>query len=109
MDVEEIEAVYKEISLEFAKADVTENKSEKTVQQKDGAVEEVDEEDEEDYDCNECHNFVSRNCDWDDGKDDEGGTGGGQSGGPAKKRNVSVRDQVSKRMAVGGKKSGLLV
>ncbi|KAG2304260.1 hypothetical protein Bca52824_032911 [Brassica carinata] len=64
---------------------------------------EDDEEDEEEYDYNEWHDFVSRNCEWDDGKDEEGGAAGGQSGGRTNKSNVGVRGEVAPRKAVGGK------
>ncbi|KAG2280027.1 hypothetical protein Bca52824_051247 [Brassica carinata] len=32
---------------------------------------------DEDYDYNLWHDFVGRNCEWDDDKDEDGGVGGG--------------------------------
>ncbi|KAG2307525.1 hypothetical protein Bca52824_027273 [Brassica carinata] len=103
MYVEQIEAVYSAKALELAVVDGTATENEKTVDNKDGEVAEDDEEDEEDYDYNEWHDFVSRNCEWDDGKDEEGGAAGGQSGGRTNKSNVGVRGEVAPRKAVGGK------
>ncbi|KAG2332013.1 hypothetical protein Bca52824_003193 [Brassica carinata] len=103
MYVEQIKVVYSVKALELAVVDGTATENEKTVDNKDGEVAEDDEEDEEDYDYNKWHDFVSRNCEWDDGKDEEGGTAGGQSGGRTNKSNVGVRGEVAPRKAVGGK------
>ncbi|KAL0796088.1 hypothetical protein Bca101_067465 [Brassica carinata] len=103
MYVEQIEAVYSAKALELAVVDGTAIENEKTVDNKDGEIAEDDEEDEEEYDYNEWHDFVSRNCEWDDGKDEEGGAAGGQSGGRTNKSNVGVRGEVAPRKAVGGK------
>ncbi|KAG5384361.1 hypothetical protein IGI04_035831 [Brassica rapa subsp. trilocularis] len=44
---------------------------------KDAALGEGEDDDDEDYDYNLWHDFVGRNCEWDDDKDDDGGVGGG--------------------------------
>ncbi|KAH0910974.1 hypothetical protein HID58_034295 [Brassica napus] len=43
----------------------------------DAALGEGEDDDDEDYDYNLWHDFVGRNCEWDDDKDDDGGVGGG--------------------------------
>ncbi|KAG2304429.1 hypothetical protein Bca52824_033080 [Brassica carinata] len=43
----------------------------------DAALEEAKDDDDEDYDFNLWHDFVGRNCEWDDDKDEDGGVGGG--------------------------------
>ncbi|KAL0774328.1 hypothetical protein Bca101_039479 [Brassica carinata] len=40
-------------------------------------VREGEDADDEDYDYNLWHDFVGRNCEWDDDKDEDGGVGGG--------------------------------
>ncbi|KAH0903016.1 hypothetical protein HID58_042519 [Brassica napus] len=44
---------------------------------KDAALGEGKYDDDEDYDYNLWHDFVGRNCEWDDDKDEDGGVGGG--------------------------------
>ncbi|CAN6916706.1 unnamed protein product [Brassica oleracea] len=43
----------------------------------DAALGEGKYDDDEDYDYNLWHDFVGRNCEWDDDKDEDGGVGGG--------------------------------
>ncbi|CAF1706158.1 unnamed protein product [Brassica napus] len=43
----------------------------------DAALGEGEDDDDEDYDYNLWHDFVGRNCEWDDDKDEDGGVGGG--------------------------------
>ncbi|KAG2330452.1 hypothetical protein Bca52824_001632 [Brassica carinata] len=43
----------------------------------DSALEEAEDGGDEDYDFNLWHDFVGRNCEWDDDKDEDGGVGGG--------------------------------
>ncbi|KAG2308111.1 hypothetical protein Bca52824_027859 [Brassica carinata] len=41
------------------------------------AVSSIEDGGDEDYDYNLWHDFVGRNCEWDDDKDEDGGVGGG--------------------------------
>ncbi|CAN6974568.1 unnamed protein product, partial [Brassica rapa subsp. trilocularis] len=78
MGVAEIEAVY--ASNDFGMREVdgstceVQNKVDTT---EDAALGEGEDDDDEDYDYNLWHDFVGRNCEWDDDKDEDGGVGGG--------------------------------
>ncbi|CAN7126274.1 unnamed protein product [Brassica rapa subsp. narinosa] len=76
--VAEIEAVYASNGFGMREVDGTacevQNKVDTT---EDAALEEGEDDDDEDYDYNLWHNFVGRNCEWDDDKDEDGGVGGG--------------------------------
>ncbi|CAN6856767.1 unnamed protein product [Brassica oleracea] len=78
MGVAEIEAVYASNGFGMREVDGTacevQNKVETT---EDAALEEGEDADDEDYDYNLWHDFVGRNCEWDDDKDENGGVGGG--------------------------------
>ncbi|KAL0682121.1 hypothetical protein Bca4012_048968 [Brassica carinata] len=78
MGVAEIEAVYASNGFGMREVDGTacevQNKVETT---EDAALGEGEDADDEDYDYNLCHDFVARNCEWDDDKDEDGGVGGG--------------------------------
>ncbi|KAL0854439.1 hypothetical protein Bca101_059591 [Brassica carinata] len=78
MRVAEIEAVYAANSFGMREVDGTacevQNKVDRT---EDVALEEAEDDDDEDYDFNLWHDFVGRNCEWDDDKDEDGGVGGG--------------------------------
>ena len=78
MGVAEIEAVYASNGFGMREVDGTacevQNKVETT---KDAALGEGEDADDEDYDYNLWHDFVGRNCEWDDDKDEDGGVGGG--------------------------------
>ncbi|CAN7062233.1 unnamed protein product, partial [Brassica oleracea var. botrytis] len=76
--VAEIEAVYASNGFGMREVDGTacevQNKVDTT---KDAALGEGEDDDDEDYDFNLWHDFVGRNCEWDDDKDEDGGVGGG--------------------------------
>ncbi|KAL0733815.1 hypothetical protein Bca4012_010025 [Brassica carinata] len=78
MRVAEIEAVYASNGFGMREVDGTacevQNKVDTT---EDSALEEAEDDDDEDYDYNLWHDFVGRNCEWDDDKDEDGGVGGG--------------------------------
>nr|VDD34982.1 unnamed protein product [Brassica oleracea] len=78
MGVAEIEAVYASNGFGMREVDGTacevQNKVETT---EDDALGEGEDADDEDYDYNLWHDFVGRNCEWDDDKDEDGGVGGG--------------------------------
>ncbi|WZY85471.1 hypothetical protein YC2023_031855 [Brassica napus] len=78
MGVAEIEAVYASNGFGMREVDGTtyevQNKVDTT---EDAALGEGEDDDDEDYDYNLWHDFVGRNCEWDDDKDDDGGVGGG--------------------------------
>jgi len=78
MGVAEIEAVYASNGFGMREVDGTacevQNKVETT---EDAALGEGEDDDDEDYDYNLWHDFVGRNCEWDDDKDEDGGVGGG--------------------------------
>ncbi|KAH0942223.1 hypothetical protein HID58_001860 [Brassica napus] len=78
MGVAEIEAVYASNCFGMREVDGTicevQNKVDTT---EDAALGEGEDDDDEDYDYNLWHDFVGRNCEWDDDKDDDGGVGGG--------------------------------
>ncbi|CAN6920962.1 unnamed protein product [Brassica oleracea] len=78
MGVAEIEAVYASNGFGMREVDGTacevHNKVETT---EDAALGEGEDDDDEDYDYNLWHDFVGRNCEWDDDKDEDGGVGGG--------------------------------
>ncbi|KAL0876018.1 hypothetical protein Bca101_025723 [Brassica carinata] len=78
MRVAEIEAVYAANGFGMREVDGTacevQNKVDRT---EDSALEEAEDDDDEDYDFNLWHDFVGRNCEWDDDKDEDGGVGGG--------------------------------
>ncbi|KAG2275279.1 hypothetical protein Bca52824_057834 [Brassica carinata] len=78
MGVAEIEAVYASNGFGMREVDGTacevQNKVETT---KDAALGEGEDADDEDYDYNLWQDFVGRNCEWEDDKDDDGGVGGG--------------------------------
>nr|VDD56191.1 unnamed protein product [Brassica oleracea] len=78
MGVAEIEAVYASNGFGMREVDGTacevQNKVETT---EDAALGEGEDVDDEDYDYNLWHDFVGRNCEWDDDKDEDGGVGGG--------------------------------
>ena len=78
MGVAEIEAVYASNGFGMREVDGTacevQNKVETT---EDAALGEGEYADHEDYDYNLWHDFVGRNCEWDDDKDEDGGVGGG--------------------------------
>ncbi|KAL0886786.1 hypothetical protein Bca101_010769 [Brassica carinata] len=80
MRVAEIEAVYAANGLGMREVDGTacevQNKVDKT---EDAALEEAEDDDDEDYGFNLWHDFVGRNCEWDDDKDEDGGVGSGSS------------------------------
>ncbi|KAL0772859.1 hypothetical protein Bca101_038010 [Brassica carinata] len=74
MGVAEIEAVYASNGFGMREVDGTacevQNKVETT---EDAALGEGEDADDEDYDYNLWHDFVGRNCEWDDDKDEDGG------------------------------------
>ncbi|CAN6812246.1 unnamed protein product, partial [Brassica oleracea var. botrytis] len=76
--VAEIEAVYASNGFGMREVDGTacevQNKVDTT---EDAALGEGEDDDDEDYDYNLWHDFVGRNCEWDDDKDEDGGVGGG--------------------------------
>ncbi|CAN6928469.1 unnamed protein product [Brassica oleracea] len=76
MGVAEIEAVYASNGFGMREVDETacevQNKVETT---EDAALGEGEDADDEDYDYNLWHDFVGRNCEWDDDKDEDGGVG----------------------------------
>ncbi|CAN6998942.1 unnamed protein product, partial [Brassica rapa subsp. trilocularis] len=78
MGVAEIEAFYASNGFGMREVDGTtcevQNKVDTT---EDAALGEGEDDDDEDYDFNLWHDFVGRNCEWDDDKDDDGGVGGG--------------------------------
>ncbi|KAH0853938.1 hypothetical protein HID58_092755 [Brassica napus] len=78
MGVAEIEAVYASNGFGMREVDGTacevQNKVDTT---EDAALGEGEDDDDEDYDYNLWHDFVGRNCEWDDDKDEDGGVGGG--------------------------------
>ncbi|CAN7014972.1 unnamed protein product [Brassica oleracea var. botrytis] len=78
MGIAEIEAVYASNGFGMREVDGTacevQNKVETT---EDAALGEGEDADDEDYDYNLWHDFVGRNCEWDDDKDEDGGVGGG--------------------------------
>ncbi|CAN6864779.1 unnamed protein product [Brassica oleracea] len=78
MGVAEIEAVYASNGFGMREVDETacevQNKVETT---EDATLGEGEDADDEDYDYNLWHDFVGRNCEWDDDKDEDGGVGGG--------------------------------
>ncbi|CAF2099795.1 unnamed protein product [Brassica napus] len=78
MGVAEIEAVYASNGFGMREVDGTtcevQNKVDTT---ENAALGEGEDDDDEDYDYNLWHDFVGRNCEWDDDKDDDGGVGGG--------------------------------
>ncbi|KAL0802789.1 hypothetical protein Bca101_057965 [Brassica carinata] len=78
MRVAEIEAVYASNGFGMREVDGTacevHNKVDTT---EDDALEEAEDDDDEDYDYNLWHDFVGRNCEWDDDKDEDGGVGCG--------------------------------
>nr|VDC95763.1 unnamed protein product [Brassica oleracea] len=78
MGVAEIEAVYASNGFGMREVDGTacevQNKVETT---EDAALGDGKDDDDEDYDYNLWHDFVGRNCEWDDDKDEDGGVGGG--------------------------------
>ncbi|KAL0897860.1 hypothetical protein Bca101_081821 [Brassica carinata] len=78
MRVTEIEAVYASNGFGMREVDGTacevQNKVDTT---EDAVLEEAEDDDDEDYDYNLWHDFVGRNCEWDDDKDEDGGVGGG--------------------------------
>ncbi|CAN7012870.1 unnamed protein product [Brassica oleracea var. botrytis] len=78
MGVVEIEAVYASNGFGMREVDGTacevQNKVETT---EDAALGEGEDANDEDYDYNLWHDFVGRNCEWDDDKDEDGGVGGG--------------------------------
>nr|VDD61280.1 unnamed protein product [Brassica oleracea] len=78
MGVAEIEAVYASNGFGMREVDGTacevQNKVETT---EDAALGDGEDDDDEDYDYNLWHDFVGRNCEWDDDKDEDGGVGGG--------------------------------
>ncbi|KAL0702435.1 hypothetical protein Bca4012_058557 [Brassica carinata] len=78
MRVAEIEAVYAANGFGMREVDGTacevQNKMDRI---EDAALKEAEDDDNEDYDFNLWHDFVGRNCEWDDDKDEDGGVGGG--------------------------------
>ncbi|KAH0883574.1 hypothetical protein HID58_059670 [Brassica napus] len=78
MGVAEIEVVYASNGFGMHEVDGTacevQNKVETT---EDATLGEGEDADDEDYDYNLWHDFVGRNCEWDDDKDEDGGVGGG--------------------------------
>ncbi|KAL0885550.1 hypothetical protein Bca101_009533 [Brassica carinata] len=78
MRVAEIEAVYAANGFGMREVDGTacevQNKVDRT---EDAALEEAEDDDDENYDFNLWHDFIGRNCEWDDDKDEDGGVGGG--------------------------------
>uniref|UniRef100_A0A0D3B2V4 SWIM-type domain-containing protein n=1 Tax=Brassica oleracea var. oleracea TaxID=109376 RepID=A0A0D3B2V4_BRAOL len=78
MGVAEIEAVYASNVFGMREVDGTacevQNKVKAT---EDAALGEGKDADDEDYDYNLWHDFVGRNCEWDDDKNEDGGVGGG--------------------------------
>ncbi|KAG2330302.1 hypothetical protein Bca4012_020094 [Brassica carinata] len=64
----------------------------------DAELGEADENDDEDYDYDLWHDFVGRDCEWDNKKDEDGGAGGG---GRMNKTNGGVRGEVASKMPSG--------
>ncbi|CAF2223680.1 unnamed protein product [Brassica napus] len=78
MGVAEIEAVYASNGFVMREVDGTACKVQNKVDTtEDAALGEGEDDDDEDYDYNLWHDFVGRNCEWDDDKDEDGGVGGG--------------------------------
>ncbi|CAF2227171.1 unnamed protein product [Brassica napus] len=78
MGVAEIEAVYASNGFGMREVDGTTCEVQNKVDTaEDAALGEGEDDDDEDYDYNLWHDFVGRNCEWDDDKDDDGGVGGG--------------------------------
>ncbi|KAH0903023.1 hypothetical protein HID58_042526 [Brassica napus] len=76
--VAEIEAVYASNGFGMREVDGTACKVQNKVDTtEDAALGEGKDDDDEDYDYNLWHDFVGRNCEWDDDKDEDGGVGGG--------------------------------
>ncbi|CAF2073970.1 unnamed protein product [Brassica napus] len=76
--VAEIEAVYASNGFGMREVDGTACKVQNKVDTtEDAALGEGKDDDDEDYDYNLWHDFVGRNCEWDDDKDEDGGAGGG--------------------------------
>ncbi|KAL0854582.1 hypothetical protein Bca101_059734 [Brassica carinata] len=78
MRVAEIEAAYAANGFGMREVDGTacevQNKMDRT---EDSALEEAEDDDDEDYDYKLWHDFVGRNFEWNDDKDEDGGVGGG--------------------------------
>ncbi|CAN6858457.1 unnamed protein product, partial [Brassica oleracea] len=78
MGVAEIEAVYASNGFGMREVDGTACEVQNNVETtEDAALGECEDADDEDYDYNLWHDFVGRNCEWDDDKDEDGGVGGG--------------------------------
>ncbi|CAN6930000.1 unnamed protein product, partial [Brassica oleracea var. botrytis] len=78
MGVAEIEAVYASNGFGMREVDGTACEVQNKVETiEDAALGEGEDPDDEDYDYNLWHDFVGRNCEWDDDKDEDGGVGGG--------------------------------
>ncbi|KAG2311992.1 hypothetical protein Bca52824_023549 [Brassica carinata] len=68
----------------------------------DAELGEANEDDDEDYDYDLWHDFVGRDCEWDNKKDEDGGAGGGErGGGRMNKINGGVRGEVASIMPSG--------
>ncbi|KAG2328586.1 hypothetical protein Bca52824_011314 [Brassica carinata] len=99
MRVAEIEAVYAANGFGMREVDGTacevQNKVDRT---EDSTLEEAEDDDDEDYDFNLWHDFLGRNCEWDDDKDEDGGISGGA------RTNVTyggVRGEVATKARIG--------
>ncbi|KAG2314653.1 hypothetical protein Bca52824_017775 [Brassica carinata] len=102
MRVEEIEAVYASKDWGMKEVDGTACEVEKKVDiTEDAELGEAGEDDDEDYDYNLWHDFVGRDCEWDDEKDEDGGAGGERGGGRTNKTNGGVRDEVASKIPGG--------
>ncbi|CAN6857914.1 unnamed protein product [Brassica oleracea] len=74
MGVAEIEAVYASNGFGMREVDGTACEVQTKVETtEDAALGEGEDDDDEDYDYNLWHDFVGRNCEWDDDKDEDGG------------------------------------
>lgn len=95
MHVEEIIVVYASKAFGLSEVDGTTSEVSKKIDStKDSELEEGD---EDDYDYDFWNDFVLRNCEYDDEKDKDGGTGVGQSGGRTTKTNGGVCGEVASK------------
>ncbi|KAL0837231.1 hypothetical protein Bca101_089121 [Brassica carinata] len=85
----EIEAVYASNGFGMREVDGTHVKFRIKWRRSRCCVREGEDDDDEDYDYNLWHDFVGRNCEWDDDKDEDGGVGGGGSGSSTNKQHTA--------------------
>lgn len=103
MHVEKIEVVYASEALGLSEVDGAAIEVHKKVDNRENAdVEEASGDDEDDYDYDFWNDFVLRNCEWNDEKDEDGRAGVGQRGGHTTKENGGVRGEMGSKMSGGG-------